>query len=153
MKSSKEIKVAPPEGGTTVSAYRFTWQKLDAAGRATGDMLTDLSLDLAGCGPKGEWAMVEPKPIAITDGRGRKKRRTWGFGVAWRPVMAARARRDCGIELPAYHLHRAAEYLDRRLPGLINISSAASAASLRLEALIQYKCNITDTPPKKKIAT
>ena len=65
VKSTREIKVALPEGGTTVSAYLFTWQKLDAAGRASGDILTDLSLDLAGCGPKGEWVMVEPKPIAL----------------------------------------------------------------------------------------
>ena len=35
------------------------------AGRASGDVLTDLSLDLAGCGPKGEWVMVEPKPIVL----------------------------------------------------------------------------------------
>ena len=83
VKSTREIKVALPEGGTTVSAYLFTWQKLDAAGRASGDILTDLSLDLAGCGPKGEWAMVEPKPIALPKsaaGRPSKRRPEVGGG-------------------------------------------------------------------------
>ena len=57
--------MALPEGGVTTSAFIFTWQALDVAGRASGDVLTDLSLDLAGCGPKGEWVMVEPKPIVL----------------------------------------------------------------------------------------
>ena len=35
------------------------------AGRASGDVLTDLPLDLASCGPMGEWVMVEPKPIVL----------------------------------------------------------------------------------------
>ena len=65
MKSHKKVTVALPQGGTTAAAFLFTWQALDAGGRASGDVLTDLSLDLAGCGPKGEWVMVEPKPIAL----------------------------------------------------------------------------------------
>ena len=40
------------------------WQ-YERGGSGAGDVLTDLSLDLAGCGPKGEWVMVEPKPIAL----------------------------------------------------------------------------------------
>ena len=65
LKSHRKVSVALPEGGTTVAAFLFTWQALNAGGRASGDVLTDLSLDLAGCGPKGEWVMVEPKIISF----------------------------------------------------------------------------------------
>ena len=44
-----------------MAAFFFSWQALDAGGKASGNMLTDLSLDLAGCGPKGEWVMVGPE--------------------------------------------------------------------------------------------
>ena len=61
IKKAKEVSVALPEGGKTVAAFLFSWQALDAGGKASGNMLTDLSLDLAGCGPKGEWVMVGPE--------------------------------------------------------------------------------------------
>ena len=83
IKSAKKISVALPQGGTTVAAFLFTWQALDAGGRASGNMLTDLSLDLAGCGPKGEWVMVEPKPIAMgksAAGRPAKRQGEGGGG-------------------------------------------------------------------------
>ena len=68
VKKSKEIKVPLPEGGTTVSAFLFHWQafKFDSLDRASlsGIVLTDLQLDLLGCGPTREWVMVEPKPVA-----------------------------------------------------------------------------------------
>lgn len=76
LKSAKKISVALPQGGTTVAAFLFTWQALDAAGRVSGDMLTDLSLDLAGCGPKSEWVMVEPKHVQLNKSRaGRPKKK------------------------------------------------------------------------------
>ena len=83
IKSAKKISVALPQGGTTVAAFLFTWQALDAGGRASGNMLTDLSLDLAGCGPKGEWVQVEPKPIAMgksAAGRPAKRQGEGGGG-------------------------------------------------------------------------
>jgi hypothetical protein len=79
LKSAKKISVALPQGGTTVAAFLFTWQALNAGGRASGDVLTDLSLDLAGCGPKGEWVMVELKHVKLSKsgaGRPKKKART-----------------------------------------------------------------------------
>ena len=80
LKSHKKVAVTLPQGGTTAAAFLFTWQALDAAGRASGDVLTDLSLDLAGCGPKGEWIMVEPKRIQL------------GKSAAGRPAKRARTR-------------------------------------------------------------
>lgn len=68
IKKAKKVNVTLPQGGVTVAALLFTWQKLDAGGKASMDALDDLSLDVAGCGPKGEWVMVEPKLIAL--GRG-----------------------------------------------------------------------------------
>ena len=65
IKKAKKVNVTLPQGGVTVAAFLFTWQKLDSAGRAALDILDDHSLDVAGCGPKGEWVMVEPKPIAL----------------------------------------------------------------------------------------
>ena len=57
LKSAKKISVALPQGGTTVAAFLFSWQALDAAGRVSGDMLTDLSLDLVAVAPRasGSW--------------------------------------------------------------------------------------------------
>ena len=83
IKKAKEVSVALPEGGKTVAAFLFSWQALDAGGKASGNMLTDLSLDLAGCGPKGEWVMVGPKPIAMgksAAGRPAKRKGEEGGG-------------------------------------------------------------------------
>ena len=73
LKSVKEVNINLPQGGTTVVALIFVWQALDAAGRMTltGSILTDLSLDVAGCGTTGEWVMIEPKLIGLNSGRGR----------------------------------------------------------------------------------
>ena len=68
IKKAKKVKITLPEGGVTVAAFLFTWQNLDTAGRASMEILDGLSLDVAGCGPKGEWVMVEPKLIEL--GRG-----------------------------------------------------------------------------------
>ena len=54
LKSHKKINVALPQGGVTVAAFLYVWQALDSGGKASGSILQDLSLDLAGCGPKGE---------------------------------------------------------------------------------------------------
>jgi hypothetical protein len=63
LKSAKEVRVVLPQGGTAVSCYTFVWQALDAAGRVSGNILSDLSLDVLGCGTTREWVMVEPKWI------------------------------------------------------------------------------------------
>ena len=55
-------------------AVIFVWQALDTAGRMSGSMLTDLSLDVTGCSTKGEWVMVEPKRIGLNSARGREGR-------------------------------------------------------------------------------
>ena len=77
VKKTKPIAVTLPEGGTVVSAFLFHWQafKFDSRGRAslTGDVLTDLQLDLLSCGPTREWAMIEPKPVAPRSRAGRPK--------------------------------------------------------------------------------
>ena len=76
LKSHKKINVPLPQGGVTVAAFLYVWQALDSGRRASGSVLPDVSLDLAGCGPKGEWAMVEPKPIVLSKGgAGRTKKK------------------------------------------------------------------------------
>jgi hypothetical protein len=82
LKSAKEIRVAQPQGGTTVSTFIFVWQALDAGGRASGSVLSDLSLDVMGCGTTREWVMVEAKPVCRTSNRGRS--RTRGIGAQGR---------------------------------------------------------------------
>ena len=75
LKSAKKASVALPQEGATVAASLFTWQALDSANRASGCVLNDLSLDLAGCSPKGEWVMVAPVPVVFPrSGAGRPKK-------------------------------------------------------------------------------
>ena len=75
LKSAKKVSVALPQEGATVAASLFTWQALDSANRASGCVLNDLSLDLAGCSPKGEWVMVAPVPVVFPrSGAGRPKK-------------------------------------------------------------------------------
>ena len=77
VKNVKTVRVTLPEGGTTVSSFLFHWQafKFDSRGRASlsGDVLTDLQLDLLSCGRTREWAMVEPKHVAPKSRAGRPK--------------------------------------------------------------------------------
>ena len=51
--------------------------EFDSANRASGCVLNDLSLDLAGCStsPKSEWVMVAPVPVVFPrSGAGRPKK-------------------------------------------------------------------------------
>ena len=85
LKSAKPVRVAMPQGGATVVALLFVWQALDSAGRASGDLLCDLSLDVMSCGPTREWVMVEPQRIGLNSTRGRSRgrgRRSGGKGRA-----------------------------------------------------------------------
>ena len=70
IKKAKKVNVTLPQGGVTVAALLFTWQKLDAGGKASMDALDDLSLDVAGCdqskGPaSGPWFSQRPKADRI----------------------------------------------------------------------------------------
>jgi hypothetical protein len=82
LKSCKAIRVALPQGGAMTSALLFLWQALNRQGHATGDLLTDLSLDISSCGSTKEWVMVEPKPVARGSTRGRSRGRGRGRGNA-----------------------------------------------------------------------
>ena len=90
LKFVKDLSVALPQGGFTPSAFIFVWQALDAAARASGSVISDLRLDITGCGTASEWVMVEPKPVIRTSTRGRSRGR--GQGVRGRSQGRGRAR-------------------------------------------------------------
>ena len=75
LKSAKEVRVDLPQGGTAVSCYTFVWQALDAAGRASGNILSDLFLIVWAVGQhaSGSWTMVKPKWIYLKSTRGRSR--------------------------------------------------------------------------------
>ena len=73
IKGAKKISITLPQGGTTAAAFLFTFQEWNAAGQASGDVYAKISLDVAGCGTKREWVMVEPVRVATGPGRGRRQ--------------------------------------------------------------------------------
>ena len=63
-------------------AYLFTFQERNAAGHTAGDVYSNLSLDVAGCGAEKEWVMVEPVRVLLGGTRGRPRGRGGRAGRA-----------------------------------------------------------------------